>query len=158
MRTILPALFFLIYCYGPVDPPRAAAAEPNPQPNIVLLFIDDLGYGDTGPFGNTKVKTPHLDKFAAEGMKFTSFYATPVCSMSRTCLLTGCYNTRLSIPGVLFPDSLIGLHSDEVMLAERCEVPRTDDAVPLCVPQKSVDMAGGGHVRCGSGVTNPLPK
>jgi arylsulfatase A len=97
----------------------AAAAEERPEkPNIVLIFIDDLGYGDIGPFGNTRVKTPNLDKMAEEGMKFTSFYATPVCSMSRACLMTGCYNTRVSIPGVLFPGSNIGLHPDEVTLAE----------------------------------------
>lgn len=94
----------------------ANAAED--RPNIVLIFVDDLGYGDIGPFGNTQVKTPQLDKFATEGMKFTSFYATPVCSMSRACLMTGCYNARVSIPGVLFPGSQIGLHPDEVTLAE----------------------------------------
>jgi len=94
------------------------AAERDSLPNIVLIFIDDMGYGDIGPFGNTKVKTPHLDTFAAEGMKFTSFYATPVCSMSRTCLMTGCYNARVSVPGVLFPNSKIGLHPDEITLAE----------------------------------------
>ncbi len=94
-----------------------SAAEPA-KPNIVLIFIDDLGYADIGPFGNTKVRTPHLDKMAAEGMKFTSFYATPVCSMSRACLLTGSYNTRVSIPGVLFPKDTTGLHSNEVTLAE----------------------------------------
>lgn len=97
---------------------RSFGADLPGSPNIVLIFIDDMGYGDIGPFGNTKVKTPHLDKFAAEGMKFTSFYATPVCSMSRACLMTGCYNARVSIPGVLFPGSMIGLHSDEVTLAE----------------------------------------
>lgn len=97
---------------------RSAAAEPVARPNIVLIFVDDMGYADIGPFGATKVKTPQLDKFAAEGMKFTSFYATPVCSMSRACLMTGCYNARVSIPGVLFPGSEIGLHSDEVTLAE----------------------------------------
>lgn len=96
---------------------RVSAAE-APRPNIVLIFIDDMGYGDIGPFGNTKNKTPQLDKFAAEGMKFTSFYATPVCSMSRACLLTGCYNARVSIPGVLFPGSNLGLHSNEITLAE----------------------------------------
>ena len=95
----------------------ADAAQPS-KPNIVLIFIDDMGYGDIGPFGATKVKTPHLDKLAAEGMKFTSFYATPVCSMSRACLMTGCYNARVSIPGVLFPGSQIGLHPDEITLAE----------------------------------------
>ncbi len=93
------------------------AAQP-PKPNIVLIFIDDLGYADIGPFGNTKVRTPHLDRMAAEGMKFTSYYATPVCSMSRASLMTGCYNPRVSIPGVLFPKDTIGLNSNEITLAE----------------------------------------
>jgi arylsulfatase A len=94
-----------------------AAAEPT-RPNVVLMFIDDLGYADIGPFGNTQVRTPHLDRMAAEGMKFTSFYATPVCSMSRACLMTGSYNTRVSIPGVLFPRDTTGLHANETTLAE----------------------------------------
>ena len=88
------------------------------KPNIVLIFADDLGYGDVGPFGNKTIKTPHLEKMAGEGMKFTSFYATPVCSMSRACLLTGSYNARVSIPGVLFPASKIGLNPNEITLAE----------------------------------------
>ena len=94
------------------------AGHPAATTNIVLIFVDDLGYADIGPFGATKVKTPHLDKFAAEGMKFTSFYATPVCSMSRACLMTGCYNARVSMPGVLFPGNNIGLHPDEITLAD----------------------------------------
>src|SRR5262245_30904951 len=93
------------------------AAE-SPPPNIVLIFVDDMGYSDIGPFGNNMVRTPHLDQFASEGMKFTSFYATPVCSMSRACLMTGCYNVRVSIPGVLFPSDQTGLHSNEITLAE----------------------------------------
>src|SRR5438128_965393 len=96
----------------------ARAAAPGKNPNIVLIFVDDMGYGDIGPFRNTKVHTPALDKFAAEGMKFTSFYATPVCSMSRACLMTGCYNARVSIPGVLNPQSAIGLHPNEITVAE----------------------------------------
>lgn len=109
----------LFVCLVSLQLPNGSfAAEPSPPPNIVLIFIDDMGYGDIGPFGNTKVKTPHLDTFASEGMKFTSFYATPVCSMSRTCLMTGCYNARVSIPGVLFPASKIGLHPDEITVAE----------------------------------------
>jgi len=83
-----------------------------------VLFVDDMGYADIGPFGNKTLRTPHLDRFAAEGMRFTSFYATPVCSMSRTSLLTGCYSARVSMPGVLFPPNRIGLHPDEVTLAE----------------------------------------
>jgi arylsulfatase A-like enzyme len=97
---------------------RAADASPE-KPNIVLIFVDDLGYGGISPFGNKKFKTPHLEKMAAEGMKFTNFYATPVCSMSRACLLTGCYSARVSIPGVL-PGSKakIGLNPNEITLAE----------------------------------------
>jgi arylsulfatase A len=103
-------------------PAATHAAEPTQaapsKPNLVLIFIDDLGYGDIGPFGNTKLKTPNLDRMAAEGMKFTSFYATPVCSMSRACLMTGCYNARVSVPGVYFPGNKQGLHPDEVTLAD----------------------------------------
>ena len=96
----------------------AAVAEPTRPPNVIVLFVDDMGYADIGPFGNKTLRTPHLDRFAAEGMRFTSFYATPVCSMSRTSLLTGCYSARVSMPGVLFPPNRIGLHPDEVTLAE----------------------------------------
>ena len=97
----------------------SARAEPTAKlPNIVLIFIDDMGYGDIGPFGNTMVRTPNLDRMAKEGMKFNYFYATPVCSMSRASLMTGCYNARVSIPGVLFPGSKIGLHPNEITLAE----------------------------------------
>src|SRR6185369_7045390 len=111
----LRALFLFLGCI--FFRPGLTAAESTP-PNIVLIFVDDMGYSDIGPFGNDKVRTPHLDKFAAEGMKFTSFYATPVCSMSRACLLTGSYNARVSIPGVLNPQSTIGLHPDEVTIAD----------------------------------------
>lgn len=96
---------------------NASAVAAPASPNIILIFIDDMGYGDIGPFGNTKVRTPHLDRMAAEGMKFTSFYATPVCSMSRACLMTGCYNVRVSIPGVLFPGAEIGLNPSEITVA-----------------------------------------
>jgi arylsulfatase A len=77
-----------------------------------------MGYGDIEPFGNTKVRTPHLNQLAKEGMKFTHFYATPVCSMSRACLMTGCYNVRVSIPGVLFPQAQIGLNPNEISIAK----------------------------------------
>lgn len=93
-------------------------AANHASPNIVLIFIDDMGYADIGPFGNTEVKTPNLDRFATEGMKFTNFYATPVCSMSRACLMTGCYNARVSVPGVLFPRDNVGLNPSEETLAE----------------------------------------
>jgi arylsulfatase A-like enzyme len=112
-KTIITFLAALLF--GPLAVINAAESG---KPNIVLIFIDDMGYADITPFGNTQVRTPNLDKFATEGMKFTSFYATPVCSMSRACMMTGCYNTRVSIPGVLFPKDNIGLNPDEITLAE----------------------------------------
>lgn len=96
----------------------ARAAEP-PKPNIVIIFIDDLGYADIGPFGATKQKTPNLDRMAAEGMKLTSFYAAPVCSVSRAQMMTGCYGARVSVPGVYFPASPQGLNPKEFTIAER---------------------------------------
>jgi len=88
-------------------------------PNIVLIFTDDQGYNDIGCFGSPKIKTPHLDKMATEGRRFTSFYsANSVCSPSRAALLTGCYPTRVSVPGVLFPRHDTGLNPEEITIAE----------------------------------------
>jgi arylsulfatase A len=96
----------------------AHAPAADPKPNIVVVFIDDLGYADIGPFGATKQKTPNLDRMAAEGMKLTSFYAAPVCSVSRAQVLTGCYGARVSVPGVFFPAGPNGLNPKEVTVAE----------------------------------------
>ena len=100
---------------------RADAVEPLP-PNVIIIYIDDMGYADIGPFGAEGYETPHLDRMAREGRKFTDFHsATAVCSASRAALLTGCYPERVSILGALFPTSQYGLHSDEVTLAELCK-------------------------------------
>jgi arylsulfatase A-like enzyme len=96
-----------------------SAAVSARQPNVVVIFIDDMGYGDIGPFGATKQRTPHLDRMAKEGMKLTSFYATPVCSVSRAQMMTGCYGARISVPGVYFPGQSVGLNPTEVTVAER---------------------------------------
>ncbi len=89
------------------------------RPNVILIFIDDMGYGDVGFNGATGPKTPNLDQMAAEGMKFTDFYVgCAVCSGSRTALLTGCHYQRLSMAAVLFPNSNAGLHPDETTVAE----------------------------------------
>ncbi|MBV62956.1 MAG: arylsulfatase [Rickettsiales bacterium] len=88
-------------------------------PNFIVIFTDDQGYEDIGCFGSPKIKTPNLDKLAAEGRKFTSFYsANSVCSPSRAALMTGCYPTRVSVPGVLFPRHKEGLNPDEITIAE----------------------------------------
>jgi arylsulfatase A len=94
-------------------------AEATPaKPNFVLIYIDDMGYGDIGPYGSTLNRTPHLDRMAGEGMKLTSFYAAPVCSASRAQLLTGCYAPRVSVPGVFFPAGPKGLNPSERTVAE----------------------------------------
>ena len=89
------------------------------QPNIVLFFADDLGYGDLGCFGGNPAITPNLDRMAQEGMRLTSFYASQaVCSASRSSLLTGCYNVRIGILGALGPGSKVCLNSEETTVAE----------------------------------------
>src|ERR1700741_5296222 len=93
--------------------PAAAAAPPN----IVFILCDDLGYGDLGCYGS-RIRTPNLDRMAAQGVRFTNFCsADPVCSPSRAALMTGRYPTRVGVPRVLFPDDTGGLNRDEVTLA-----------------------------------------
>lgn len=93
----------------------------EPPPNVVLILADDLGYADMGCFGAEKIQTPHLDRLAAEGTKFTSFYvAQAVCSASRAALLTGCYANRLGMQGALNHTSKEGIHPDEQLLPELC--------------------------------------
>lgn len=113
---LIASLLSLSLVLALAQPNRAAAAER--PPNVVLIFIDDMGYGDIGPFGSTKNRTPHLDRMAREGMKLTSFYAAPVCSVSRAQVITGCYGQRVSLPGVLFPGAPTGINSAEHTVAE----------------------------------------
>ena len=89
------------------------------KPNFVIILIDDLGYGDIGPFGATTQKTPNLDKMAAEGMKMTSFYACPISSPARMSIMTGCYPIRSGMPeGVFMPADHKGINPDELTVAE----------------------------------------
>ena len=90
------------------------------KPNIVIVLNDDQGYQDLGCFGSPNIKTPHIDRMAEEGMKFTSFMvASPVCSASRAALLTGCYPNRVGVPGVFFPNrGHHGLDPKHVTIAE----------------------------------------
>ena len=97
----------------------SSATVAEERPNIVLIFTDDQGYGDLGCFGAQKFKTPQLDKLAAEGKRFTSFYvAQPVCTASRAALMTGCYSNRVSLFGALNHQSDIGISPDETLLPE----------------------------------------
>lgn len=107
-------------CGSPV-----AGQQPSPSipsPNIVVIFIDDMGYADIGPFGATETATPHLDRMAKEGRKFTDFIVpTAVCSASRVALLTGCIHERVGIRGALGPQAKMGIASSETTLAEICK-------------------------------------
>lgn len=89
------------------------------RPNLIIILADDLGYGDLGCFGHPTIRTPHLDRMAAGGMKFTEFYAAaPVCTPSRAALLTGRYAVRSGLTRVLIPSSTGGLPDTEMTLAE----------------------------------------
>lgn len=87
----------------------------NPKPpNVIIIYMDDLGYGDLGCYGATGYQTPNIDRLASEGMRFTNFLvAQPVCTASRAALLTGCYPNRIGMSGVLFPNSKTGLNTTE---------------------------------------------
>ncbi len=89
------------------------------KPNVVIILIDDEGYGDVGCYGATGFETPNLDRLAGNGMRFTNFYSgQPVCSASRAGLLTGCYPNRIGFSGALFPHDTIGINPDELTIAE----------------------------------------
>lgn len=98
--------------------PQQGDAKTKPV-NIVLVFIDDMGFGDLGCYGATGYKTPNLDRMASQGVRFTNFVsAQAVCSASRAGIMTGCYPNRVGISGALMPDSKIGLNPDEETIAE----------------------------------------
>lgn len=94
-----------------------AGEEEVRRPNFVVVFADDQGYNDLGCFGSKKIKTPNIDRLAAEGTRFTSFYAQAVCGPSRAALMTGCYPIRVAEPGNIKHQHTI-LHPGETTLAE----------------------------------------
>lgn len=90
------------------------------KPNVVLMFIDDMGYGDIGPFGNTVNQTPNLDRMAREGNRLTQYYTSnTACTPSRAALMTGTYATRIGMDGtVCFPNEKRGLNPDEFTIGD----------------------------------------
>ena len=101
-------------------------ASDRQPPNIVILFADDLGYGDLGSYGNPYIRTPHLDQMAAEGQRWTDFYvASPVCSPSRGALLTGQHAIKTGLYGekinVFHPEDPNGIPSALMTLPEALE-------------------------------------
>ena len=110
-RALATALAFAGSCLAATD---------GMNPNIVFILIDDLGYGDIGPFGSAINKTPHLDRMAAEGLVLRQFYASNTnCTPSRAALMTGTYAHRIGMDGdVLFPGERRGLNPNETTIAE----------------------------------------
>ena len=94
-------------------------AQKMNKPNIIVINMDDMGYGDTEPYGATGYRTPNFNRLAKEGMRFTHFYAAQaVCSPSRAALLTGCYPNRIGMSGgALMPFSKKALNSSEATIA-----------------------------------------
>lgn len=118
-RVLAWVVLFIVCAFEPLCEITATAAEPV---NFVVIFADDLGYGDLGCFGHPTIRTPNLDRMAREGMKLTQFYsAAEVCTPSRAALLTGRLPPRNGMCGnrrVFFPDSKGGLQADEITISE----------------------------------------
>lgn len=109
MRAVILCLFLM-----------GAGAVPGASlPNFVVVMTDDQGYADLGCYGATTIKTPNIDRMAAEGVRFTSFYSSnPACTPSRAGLMTGRYGARMGLEHVIFPKDTHGLPADETTIAE----------------------------------------
>ncbi|HWN98359.1 MAG TPA: sulfatase [Blastocatellia bacterium] len=123
-RTSRQILMSLWIAANLCSPGWSAQAKPaDRQPNIIFILVDDMGYGDVGCFGAKAIRTPNIDRMAAEGLKLTSFYVTsPVCTPSRAALLTGRYAARMGaaqikLDNVLFPTDKTGLPQTETTVA-----------------------------------------
>lgn len=120
MKTIFnSSIILFLFAMFACSPKTEQQTSTNTPTNFVLVFIDDMGYGDPCCYGGTGYTTPNIDRLAAEGMRFTNFYAAqPVCSASRAGLLSGCYPNRIGFSGALFPGDTVGINPNETTLAE----------------------------------------
>jgi arylsulfatase A-like enzyme len=116
-RALVPrgvSLYLLVFCLVPSSP--AQQLPEKTQPNVLLILTDDQGYGDLGSHGNPQIKTPRLDEFAKQSVELTRFFVCPVCSPTRSSLLTGRYNYRTGVVDTYRGRSM--MRPDEVTLAE----------------------------------------
>ncbi len=121
MRRITIIIFFICL--------TSAINAKSPKPNFIVFFTDDQGYNDVACFGSPLIKTPNFDRMAEQGIKFTSFYAQPLCGPSRAALLTGSYPIRIAEPGNL-KNFHTKLHPKEITIAE---VLKTQDYQTACI-------------------------
>ena len=124
----------IIYLFIFFSPFVSLGFQNESKPNFIIIFVDDMGYGDIGVFGNPTISTPNLDNMAFEGQKWTQFYsAAPVCTPSRAALLTGRYPIRNGMTSsknrVLFPDSTGGLPKSEFTIAEKLKEKKYKTAI-----------------------------
>lgn len=119
LRLFVYGVVTLLVVIGSAGWSRVATQQMTVKPNVVIIFIDDMGYGDLAAYGASQYQTPNLDRLAEEGMRFTHFYAAQaVCSASRAGLLTGCYPNRIGFSGALSPKAETGLNPAETTIAE----------------------------------------
>ncbi len=122
--NILKIVLGMLCFYASADHALSQSTDPADSPNFIIIFVDDMGYGDLGTFGHPTIRTPNLDQMAAEGQKWTQFYVgASVCTPSRAALLTGRLPVRNGMCSdksrVLFPNSVHGLPTHEITIAEQ---------------------------------------
>lgn len=135
-------LFFLILLLAVISFP--VFSSPNEKPNIVIILADDLGYGDIGCYGSKDIKTPFLDKLAAEGVRFTNFYSNgPECTPTRTALLTGRYQQRVGGLECAIGLGTIGRYKEALALSDsgKLGLPVEFNVLPSVLKQKGYNSA-----------------
>lgn len=124
LKTVIKSILFSVLIVGVScshKKNKIGAKGSMSQPNIILIMADDLGYGELSCYGSTIVNTPNLDLLASQGIKFTDFHSNgPVCSPTRAALMTGKYQQRTGVEGVITAKSHreVGLSLEEITLAE----------------------------------------
>lgn len=116
IKSYRHSFYFLLFLCAAIPDSQSQTVQ---QPNVVIIFMDDMGYGDLGSYGSFGYQTPHMNQMASEGMRFTQFYAAQAtCTASRAAILTGSYPNRIGMHGALSPWSSTALNPEEETIAE----------------------------------------